>query len=90
MKVLTAEQMREVDRRTIEDGVAGIALMENAAHRVAEELSRSFDPLDKQNIVILCGKGNNGGDGLALARILRDRGTRATRRPIWLGWARRD
>jgi NAD(P)H-hydrate epimerase len=79
MKVLTAEQMREVDRRTIEDGVAGIALMENAAHRVAEELSRSFDPLEKQNIVILCGKGNNGGDGLALARILRDRGVHALR-----------
>ena len=36
MKVLTAEQTREVDRRTIEDGVAGIALMENAAHRVVE------------------------------------------------------
>jgi NAD(P)H-hydrate epimerase len=72
MKVLTAEQMREVDRRTIEDGVAGIALMENAAHRVVEELVRVFSPLDKQNIVILCGKGNNGGDGLAIARILRE------------------
>ena len=74
MKVLTAEQMREVDRRTIEDGVAGIGLMENAAHRVVEELVRVFTPLDAQNIVILCGKGNNGGDGLAIARILRDWG----------------
>jgi NAD(P)H-hydrate epimerase len=46
--------------------------MENAAHRVAEELVREFSPLEKQNVVILCGKGNNGGDGLALARILRD------------------
>jgi ADP-dependent NAD(P)H-hydrate dehydratase / NAD(P)H-hydrate epimerase len=72
MKVLTAEQMREVDRRTIEDGVAGIALMENAAHRVVEELVRSFSPIESQNIIILCGKGNNGGDGLAIARILRD------------------
>ncbi|MEI9811200.1 MAG: NAD(P)H-hydrate dehydratase [Acidobacteriota bacterium] len=79
MKVLTAEQMREVDRRTIEDGVAGIALMENAAHRVVEELTRSFEPLDKQNVVILCGKGNNGGDGLAIARILRDRNVAAVR-----------
>jgi len=67
MKVVTSEQMREVDRLTIEDGVPSIALMENAAHRVAEELIREFDPIDRQNIVILCGKGNNGGDGLALA-----------------------
>jgi ADP-dependent NAD(P)H-hydrate dehydratase / NAD(P)H-hydrate epimerase len=72
MKVVTSEQMREVDRLTIEDGVPSIALMENAAHRVAEELIREFDPIDRQNIVILCGKGNNGGDGLALARLLHE------------------
>ncbi len=74
MKVLTTEQMREADRLTIAGGVAGIALMENAAHRVVEELVREFSPLFKQNIVILCGKGNNGGDGLAVARILREAG----------------
>ena len=72
MKVLTAEQMREVDRRTIEDGVPSIALMENAAHRVVEEMVREFDPIDRQSIVILCGKGNNGGDGLAIARLLHE------------------
>jgi len=72
MKVLTSEQMREVDRATIEDGVPGIALMENAAHRVVEEMAREFDPIDRQSIVILCGKGNNGGDGLALARLLHE------------------
>jgi len=72
MKVLTAEQMREVDRLTIEEGVPGIALMENAAHRVVEEMVREFDPIDRQSIVILCGKGNNGGDGLALARLLHE------------------
>jgi NAD(P)H-hydrate epimerase len=64
--------MREVDRLTIEDGVPGIALMENAAHRVVEEMVREFDPIDRQNIVILCGKGNNGGDGLAIARLLHE------------------
>ena len=74
MKVLTSAQMREVDRQTIEEGVPGIALMENAAHRVVEELVREFDPIDRQNVVILCGKGNNGGDGLAIARILREYG----------------
>jgi hypothetical protein len=72
MKVLTSEQMREVDRLTIAEGVPSIALMENAAHRVVEEMVREFDPIDRQNIVILCGKGNNGGDGLALARLLHE------------------
>ena len=69
--VLTAEQTREIDRLTIEEnGVPSIALMENAAHRVDETLVAEFDPLDQKYVVILCGKGNNGGDGLALARIL--------------------
>jgi len=72
MKVLTAAQMREVDRLTIEDGVPSIALMENSAHRVVEEMAREFEPIDRQNIVILCGKGNNGGDGLAIARLLHE------------------
>ena len=72
MKVLTAEQMREVDRLTVEDGVPAVAIMENAAHRVVEEMVREFDPIDRQSIVILCGKGNNGGDGLAIARLLHE------------------
>src|SRR5215472_893383 len=74
MTVLTAEQSRELDRITIDDnGVPSLALMENAAHRVDEVLAQNFDPLEKQRVVVLCGKGNNGGDGLALARILSDR-----------------
>ena len=79
MKVLTAEQMRKVDEGTIAEGVPGLALMENAAHRIAEVLAREFEPLAAQNIVILCGKGNNGGDGFALARILKDRGVQRVR-----------
>src|SRR5215470_10478612 len=70
MKVLTAAQMREVDRRTIEMGIPGIVLMENAGHRVVEFLAEKFAPLSSQRIVILCGKGNNGGDGLVVARQL--------------------
>jgi NAD(P)H-hydrate epimerase len=70
MKVLTAAEMREVDRRTVELGVPGIVLMENAAHRVVELLAERFSPLSAQRIVVLCGKGNNGGDGLAVARQL--------------------
>ena len=70
MKVLTAAEMREVDRRTIEAGIPGIVLMENAGCRVVEWLEKWFAPLSAQRIVILCGKGNNGGDGMVIARQL--------------------
>jgi hydroxyethylthiazole kinase-like uncharacterized protein yjeF len=70
VKVLTAAQMREVDRRTIEMGIPGLVLMENAGLRVVELLAREFSPLAGQRIVVLCGKGNNGGDGMVVARQL--------------------
>ncbi|MEO7650860.1 MAG: NAD(P)H-hydrate epimerase, partial [Bryobacteraceae bacterium] len=70
MKILTAAQMREVDRLTIERGVPAIVLMENAGHRVTEFLVEKFSPLLEHRIVVLCGKGNNGGDGLVVARQL--------------------
>jgi NAD(P)H-hydrate epimerase len=73
MKVLTAAQMREVDRRTSEMGIPGIVLMENAGHRVVEFLAERFVPLPAQRIVVLCGKGNNGGDGMVIARQLHTR-----------------
>jgi len=73
MKILTAAEMREVDRKTIEIGIPGIVLMENAAHRVVETLADRFAPVTEQRIVVLCGKGNNGGDGLAIARQLHTR-----------------
>jgi ADP-dependent NAD(P)H-hydrate dehydratase / NAD(P)H-hydrate epimerase len=70
VKVLTAAEMREVDRRTIELGISGAVLMENAGHRVIEFLTERFAPLSAQRVVIVCGKGNNGGDGLVIARQL--------------------
>lgn len=70
MKVLTAVQMREVDLRTITMGIPGLVLMENAGQRVVELLAREFAPLAGQRIAILCGKGNNGGDGMVVARQL--------------------
>lgn len=69
-KVLTVAQMNAVDRATIEAGIPGIILMENAAHRVVEYIAARFSPVESQRIVVVCGKGNNGGDGLAIARIL--------------------
>jgi ADP-dependent NAD(P)H-hydrate dehydratase / NAD(P)H-hydrate epimerase len=62
--------MREVDRRTSELGVPGLVLMENAGHRVVEFLAQQYAPLKAQRIVVLCGKGNNGGDGMVIARQL--------------------
>lgn len=73
MKVLTAAQMREVDRRTAELGIPNIVLMENAGHRVVEVLEREYAPLAEQRILVICGKGNNGGDGLVVARQLHAR-----------------
>ncbi len=73
MKILTGAEMREVDRRTVEAGIPGIVLMENAGHRVVEFLAERFAPLGEQRIVVLCGKGNNGGDGLVVARQLHTR-----------------
>ena len=70
MKILSAEQMREVDRAAMEAGIPGLILMENAGCRVTEFLERSFAPLASQRIVVVCGKGNNGGDGLVIARQL--------------------
>ena len=70
MKVLTAEQMRRIDQRTMELGIPGLVLMENAGHRVVELLQEKFAPLARHRVVVLCGKGNNGGDGFVVARQL--------------------
>ena len=70
MKILTAAEMREVDRRTIESGIPGLILMENAASRVVDFLRETFVPLEQHRVVIFCGKGNNGGDGFGTARQL--------------------
>ncbi|MBX7173124.1 MAG: NAD(P)H-hydrate dehydratase [Pyrinomonadaceae bacterium] len=71
-KVLTAEEMREVDRLTTEKyGIPSLLLMENAAHSAARVITEKLGGSVKGKIVlVLCGKGNNGGDGAALARIL--------------------
>lgn len=75
MKVLTAAQMREIDRRASEEfGVPTLQLMENAGNRVAEFLRERLPELVRKKIVVLCGKGNNGGDGMVVARILREQG----------------
>ncbi|PYT07701.1 MAG: bifunctional ADP-dependent NAD(P)H-hydrate dehydratase/NAD(P)H-hydrate epimerase [Acidobacteria bacterium] len=75
MKILTAEQMRRIDRRTIRKmHVPALVLMENAGIRTYDVLVESYPDLDEKRILILCGGGNNGGDGLVIARHLAGRG----------------
>ena len=75
MKIATAQQIRNIDRRAIREfGIPGPVLMENAASAIGAEMERFFDGLAGVRAGIICGKGNNGGDGLALARRLRIRG----------------
>jgi NAD(P)H-hydrate epimerase len=79
MLLVTAEEMRRADSETIEGlGLPGMVLMENAAQGAARVLLEAVgDPLGLE-VAALCGRGNNGGDGLAVCRILANRGARAT------------
>ncbi len=77
MKLVTAAQMQTLDRRTIsEAGVAGQVLMERAGTGVVTEMERVFGSPAGRRVSILCGKGNNGGDGFVVARLLRKRRAR--------------
>jgi hydroxyethylthiazole kinase-like uncharacterized protein yjeF len=75
-KVLTATEMREVDRLTSADhGIPSLGLMENAAGAVFDVLSEKLGgSVAGRSFLIFCGKGNNGGDGAALARLLSEAG----------------
>ena len=74
MKVLTAGQMGEIDHRAQELGLAVEVLMENAGRSVAEEIAARVPDLVGKKIVVVAGKGNNGGDALVAARHLQNRG----------------
>jgi hydroxyethylthiazole kinase-like uncharacterized protein yjeF len=75
MKALTAQRMREVDRlTTARHGVPSLTLMENAGRGVADLVAARFPDLNRRRILVLCGKGNNGGDGFVAARHLAARG----------------
>ena len=78
MRVLNTEQMREADRRTIEDiGLPSIVLMENAGRQTVAAMEAAFETLGSSRVAVLCGRGNNGGDGFVVARTLVQRGVEA-------------
>jgi NAD(P)H-hydrate epimerase len=84
MNIYTAAQMRAYDQAAIEAGIPSMVLMEHAALRVVEFLEYQFAPLQNKRIAIFCGKGNNGGDGLACARLLHQAGADVE---VWLAFA---
>ncbi|ADL13591.1 bifunctional ADP-dependent NAD(P)H-hydrate dehydratase/NAD(P)H-hydrate epimerase [Acetohalobium arabaticum] len=75
MEVVTAQQMQQIDKRTIEElGIPGVVLMENAGRAVVDTAWEMLDYNQEAEVVILAGGGNNGGDGFVAARLLDDLG----------------
>src|SRR2546422_10994316 len=70
MELVTAAEMRELDRAAIETrNIPSLRLMENAGKAVVQEMERFFGPLRGKAITVVAGKGQNGGGGLVAARV---------------------
>ena len=79
MRLVDASEIQEMDRLTIHElGIQGVVLMENAARGAARVFMDHFTPSDNSHVVILCGRGNNGGDGYVMARYLHEKGLKVT------------
>jgi NAD(P)H-hydrate epimerase len=78
MKIVSVAQMRDLERRCNQAGISNATLMENAGRAVAREISRFSGGLGGKRVLVLCGPGNNGGDGLVAARALADGGAAVT------------
>ncbi|MGY4691214.1 NAD(P)H-hydrate dehydratase [Salibacterium sp. K-3] len=75
MQVVTGNEMREMDRYTMQDlGMKEELLMENAGRAVAHALEKKYSASAGRKTAVLIGKGNNGGDGFVIARVLQERG----------------
>ena len=79
MRIINSTQMREADRKTIDEvGIPSLVLMENAGREVVVAMEKAFEDLDSRRVAVLCGHGNNGGDGFVVARTLLQKGIEAT------------
>jgi len=79
LPVVTAQQMKQIDRQAIEEwGIAGLVLMENAGRAVVNALCQELPDFKSHRFLIICGPGNNGGDGFVVARHLSNLGLPAT------------
>jgi hydroxyethylthiazole kinase-like uncharacterized protein yjeF len=79
MRILNAAQMREADRYTIEEiGIPSLVLMENAGRQVVAAMEAAYETQLAGRVAVLCGRGNNGGDGFVVARTLIQRGIDAS------------
>jgi len=77
MKIVTVEEMRDIEQRADEAGHSYAEMMENAGRAVAEAIG-DLEPVRDRRVLILIGPGNNGGDGLVAGRYLHDKGARVT------------
>lgn len=78
-EIVTCKRMKELDQAAIHKmEVPSCVLMERAALKTVEEMKKNFrEPYDKERVLVVCGSGNNGGDGIAIARILHLQGIRS-------------
>jgi NAD(P)H-hydrate epimerase len=75
MFLVTASQMQDIDRQTIESfGIPGLVLMENAGRGAVDFLLKRFKDIKTKKIAVVAGRGNNGGDGFVIARYLMEKG----------------
>jgi hydroxyethylthiazole kinase-like uncharacterized protein yjeF len=75
MRILNTQQMREADRRTIQEiGLSSLVLMENAGRQAVAAVESLYPDLAERRVAVVCGKGNNGGDGFVMVRTLHQRG----------------
>ena len=69
MRVLTVENTRRVEQLANESGISYLQLMENAGSYCARIIRQTFENTNKRNVLVVCGKGKNGGDGFVIARM---------------------
>mgnify|MGYP003308850259 CR=1 FL=1 len=75
MYAVSAKLMKEIDRYSIEEiGIPSMVLMENAARSVVKNIIDKVSYIDECSLLVVCGGGNNGGDGVCVARLMNEMG----------------